>query len=107
MIRTTVEFDGSISGFVEVKVSRSTASSLAASFLGQSLGSVDSMVEATVSEVADVICGRFLSVLDPSATLSFDPPARETKAVKPPSVHRQTFQLDCGLLDITYQLKSA
>jgi CheY-specific phosphatase CheX len=106
-IRASVEFSGSLSGCLEVKVGRTTAQSLATSFLGQAVRPADPLSEATVFELADVICGRFLSVLNPSAMLTIQPPARGTRGMESSAAaEKQTFQLDCGLLHITYRFDS-
>jgi CheY-specific phosphatase CheX len=106
LIRTSVAFTGSISGFIRLQASTETADWLTASFLGQTQTSANPLSEATVSELANVICGRFLSSLDPSARLTIYPPGPDTTTLDARVVRWQTFQLDCGLLRIAYQLNS-
>lgn len=105
-VRTAVPFTGSISGCLKLHVSRPTAEWLAASFLGQDLTPNSPLAEQTVRELGNVICGRFLSQLDPSASLNIQPPVADTSKSDCADSAWHMFRADAGLLRIKFQFDS-
>ena len=98
-IGTTVAFKGSLSGQLSLEFIEATAAQLSAAFLGLEELPADSTTTAeVVGELGNVICGRMISIFDPCADVSIQPPA---KADGPASgQHWRTFRSDAGLLRI-------
>lgn len=107
-IVTAVNFYGSRSGRLQLEVSSSAAWSLRKAFLGtkeqdEAAGEAGELV----GELGTMICGRFLSAVDPLSTLSLSTPETCAPAVREPELVRvkktgaglrQGFLLDSGHL---------
>jgi CheY-specific phosphatase CheX len=71
----TVTFDGSSHGTLSVSAPLSTASALAAGFLGEEEGSVArAQARAVVGELANVLCGVVLGRMNPDGDFVISPP---------------------------------
>ena len=71
----TVTFGGSSHGELSVSAAQSTATLLAAGFLGAEDASVaEAQVRAVVGEIANVLCGVVLGHLDPTGNFVISPP---------------------------------
>lgn len=107
VITTSIGFHGSFSGCLRLEISGDAANWLAASFLGLREVTADSgAAEATVDELGNVICGCFLSLLDPSASVRIDPPAKQGLSSESADVVWQNFRADSGLLRVAFQFDS-
>lgn len=107
MIASCVQFHGSLSGSLWLEMSSGTADWLTVSFLGLSdLAPERSQAEDTVCELGNVICGRLISWLDPSATLRIDAPVKAKAANASRELVWQNFRADAGLLRVAFQLNS-
>ncbi len=107
IIASCVPFHGSLSGCLWLEMSSSTADWLAASFLGVSdVAPAGSQAEDTVCELGNVICGRLISSLDPSANLRIDPPLKTRTGNTSRELVWQNFRADAGLLRVSFQLNS-
>lgn len=102
-IITAVNFYGSRTGRLKLEVSSSAAWSLRDAFLGA--GEQDGGLEGAgqvVGELGTIICGRFLSSVDPLSTMSLDTPELGQPVVvrveKAPQHVRQGFLLESGHL---------
>ncbi len=107
VLASSVNFGGSLSGCLCLEMSSSAAGWLAASFLGlRDVGLADSQAEDTVCELGNVICGRFISWLDPSADLRIDAPVKLKVANASGELVWQNFRADAGLFRVGFQLNS-
>ena len=111
-IVTAVNFYGSRSGRLQLEVSSSAAWSLRDSFLGkpeQGQAAADSAGEV-VAELGTMICGRFLSSVDPLSPLSLATPETSQCSVSvlrdAPRNVRQGFLLQAGHLTASVQFDS-
>jgi hypothetical protein len=103
-IVTAVNFYGSRSGRLQLEVSSSAAWSLRDAFLGtcdEDRGALDTTGQV-VGELGTMICGRFLSSVDPLSTMNLATPqigqqSRETDDKRSTQV-RQRFVLESGHL---------
>ena len=101
-IVTTVNFYGSRTGRLKLEVSSSAAWSLTDAFLGDPEPAADAP-EALVSELGTMICGRFLSAVDPLGELSL------TKAEVKQEMNRageqvwENFALESGQLSASVE----
>ena len=103
VIVTAVNFYGSRTGRLKLEVSSSAAWSLRDAFLGSREPAENAEgAGQMVGELGTMICGRFLSSVDPLSTMSLAAPeAVEPVAVrvqKAPQQVRQGFLLDSGHL---------
>ncbi len=100
IVGTTVAFTGSLRGYLRLEIASAAASTLAESFLGLHDSTSDALeTEGTVQELGNVICGRFLSLLHPSASLSIDSPVQKL-AAPCSDLAWQNFRADCGPLRV-------
>ncbi len=106
VIASSVNFHGSVSGSLWLEMSSSAAHWLTASFLGLHDVGEDSLAEDTVCELGNVICGRFISWLDPSANLRIDPPVKGKAIAASRELVWQNFRADAGLFRVAIQLDS-
>ena len=109
VIATTVGFHGTFSGHLHLQVSSTAAKWLAASFLGirhEDLLPNSPIPQDTVCELGNVICGRFLSLLDPSADLKIDPPSKSAAIGSAACLEWRNFRADPGLLRVAFQIES-
>lgn len=107
VVGATIGFGGSVSGTLRLEIGRNTAEYLAASLLGLSnTASYSSLAEDTVSELGNMICGRFLSLLAPSAMLSIDSPVKSEKRDSGCAAPWHTFRADSGLFRIAFLFNS-
>lgn len=107
VIASSVKFHGSLSGYLWLEMGCSTAHWLTASFLGTSdVAPERSQAEETVCELGNVMCGRFVSRLDPSADLRIDAPVKGKAANTSRELVWQNFRADAGLLRVAFQLNS-
>jgi CheY-specific phosphatase CheX len=61
-LQVRVPFSGEVSGALEIRISKSTARSLAASFLGESEESLsESQIAQVVCDLANMVCGWIVS----------------------------------------------
>lgn len=103
-IVTAVNFYGSRSGRLQLEVSSSAAWSLREAFLGagQEQNTEDDTAGLVVEELGNMICGRFLSAVDPLSEMSLGRPEPSKKAAAPSSDAlqsvRQGFLLESGHL---------
>jgi CheY-specific phosphatase CheX len=106
-IATDVKFRGSYVGRLRLEMGKNTAELLATSFLGfRSLQPDSSAPRETVHELGNIICGRFLSELDPSAELNIDPPMETKPLGDSAEVLWHNFQADCGAFRVAVYLDS-
>ncbi len=103
-IVTAVNFYGSRTGRLQLEISSSAAWSLRDAFLGtaQQENAADETAGQVVEELGTMICGRFLSAVDPLSEMSLARPELSKQPVAPannglPSL-RQGFLLDGGHL---------
>src|SRR5581483_3982862 len=94
VIGATVSFGGTLSGRLRVEISSFAASRLASSFLGQDVAVGSPLAEHTVCELGNVICGRFLSLLNPSAHLNIHPPITSETPIGDAGLIWQNFRAD-------------
>lgn len=104
-IVTAVNFYGSRSGRLKLEVSSSAAWSLRDAFLGDPRpqdGAVDEAAGQVVGELGTMICGRFLSSVDPLSSVTLGMPELERPVEKQAegelAAVRQNFVLDSGHL---------
>lgn len=106
VIATRINFWGNLTGCLRIEISGDTANWLAVSFLGIHDAALEpSMAEDTVCELGNVICGRFLSLLDPSANLRIDAP-RKQEPSNSGEIAWQHFRADSGLLRVAFEFNS-
>ena len=99
-IVTAVNFYGSRSGRLELEVSSSAAWSLRDAFLGEPQPGLDKgSADQVIGELGTMICGRFLSAVDPLSELTLATPRKSAVAPgKAPQQLRQAFSVDSGHL---------
>lgn len=99
-----VSFKGSRNGALDVAVPESTATALAASFLGESPDSVPpGQVPAVIGELANVLCGVVLGKIENGGQFVIAPPqvARQDLAALARHLEtRQIFELEEGTLSV-------
>ncbi len=103
-IVTAVNFYGSRTGRLQLEVSSSAAWSLRDAFLGtaEQENAADETAGQVVEELGTMICGRFLSAVDPLSDMTLGRPELRKQAAAPannavPSL-RQGFLLESGHL---------
>jgi CheY-specific phosphatase CheX len=104
-----VTFKGSRSGALDVSAPQSTATALAAAFLGESPESVpDLQVPAVIGELANVLCGVVLARVEEGGNFAIAPP-RISQLDAPQSVPtlgiRRVFELEEGTLSVGLTLE--
>lgn len=107
VISTSVAFHGTWSGCVRMEMSRDAADWLAASFLGVRDAALESgLAEETLFELGNVICGRFVSLLDPSADLRMDAPVPMNTTGDSAGFAWQHFRAEAGVLRVAFEFTS-
>jgi hypothetical protein len=101
--KITLPFRGSYSGFLHLSVELAAARALTSQFLGHEDVKVTSAseVDGTVRELGKVICGHFLSGLDPAGRLMILPACSGTEALN--ESLEQTFRIPAGHLRVAIQ----
>ena len=98
-----VTFTGSRSGALEVSAPQSTATVLAAAFLGENADSVaDTQVPAIIGELANVMCGVVLGRLEQGGQFAIAPP-QVSRMEGPAASHRgvrRVFEIEEGTVSI-------
>lgn len=96
-MRARVAFRSSLAGFLELAITPTAARTLAAALLGLPAGEPPCKddVDGTICELSTVICGRFLSLFDPSSSLQLESPRLGVHASTAPGL-RLSFKLDDG-----------
>ncbi len=104
-IVTAVNFYGSRSGRLKLEVSSSAAWSLRDAFLGkrEQEEAGDGSAGDVVGELGTMICGRFLSAVDPLANMSLGTPRKGHAGEPAAQGLRQGFVLDSGHLTASVQ----
>ena len=104
-IVTAVNFYGSRSGRLQLEVSSSAAWSLRDAFLGgrEQDAEVDGSAGELVGELGTMICGRFLSSVDPLAKMSLAAPEMGNTGEHAFEDVRQGFLLNSGHLRASVQ----
>lgn len=102
-IVTAVNFYGSRTGRLQLEVSSSAAWTLREAFLGTSEpeNGVNGTAGEVIGELGTMICGRFLSAVDPLSNLTMATPELSVEPVPVKSAVqtvRQQFQLESGHL---------
>lgn len=111
-IVTAVNFYGSRSGRLQLEVSSSAAWSLRDAFLGtaQPAEHEDATAGQVVGELGTIICGRFLSAVDPLSTVTLAAPHRCTSGSNHNETEtrrvRQGFLLESGHLTASIEFHS-
>lgn len=107
VIATRVKFHGSLSGCLRLETSAKAANRLAASFLGLAqLASESALAKDTVCELGNVICGRFLSLLEPAANLIIEVSRAAERAGADVEGQWQNFRADSGVLRVAVEFDS-
>ena len=111
--RVRLAFRGAPSGTLEVRLSEASARLLAAGFLGEDEEALtDSQPGEVVCELANMLCGSFVSGLEGEENFELGSPElaaggeEAAEAETPPSV-RQSYQLENGVLTVTVHLEAA
>lgn len=102
----TVVFRAGLAGTLELAVTPDAAQALASALLGLQPGEVpdEVHVDDTACELATTICGRFLSSLDPSASLFLERARLEPDGGAVPPDLRLGFQIERGEMAVSLRL---
>jgi CheY-specific phosphatase CheX len=101
VIGTTVAFSGTLSGCLQLETTKAAARGLATSFLG--LTASDTMASDMICELGNVICGRFLSLVEPGARVKIDTPVKRG-VIYSGDITWHNFRSDCGPLRVAFKL---
>lgn len=100
-----VAFRGEKSGFVSVRISKASARSLAASFLGESEDSLDdSRVEQVVCELANIFCGSIVTRMESHGSFDLGTPQLLSHSDQQESADagiQQSFAIERGTLTLS------
>lgn len=112
VLRVRLAFHGAPSGTLAVCLSAESARLLAAGFLGEDEEALtDSQPGEVVCELANMLCGSFVSGLEGEEKFELASPeltaggAETAEAETPPAV-RQSYQLENGILTVTVYLEA-
>jgi CheY-specific phosphatase CheX len=100
----SLRFRGSLSGYFAMKITTAVAEELSANFLGDDSESSAETTEtgSAVNEIANMICGSFLSAFDENGRFDLEQPAEispnEFEAI--PASISQTLYVSEGMLEI-------
>ncbi len=105
-LTVAVDFTGKPSGSTWIWLEKDTARSLAADFLGIDAGEIESeLIEQTVCELGNMICGSIVSRVESHSAFTLAPPRMEpAMSYAGPAPVR--FQLDRGELAVACRLLS-
>jgi hypothetical protein len=107
-LSAAVRFEGTRNGLLDVSAPQSTATTLAAAFLGESTDSVaDAQVPAVIGELANVMCGVVLARVEQGGNFAIAPPqvSRTDGPLAMPGGVRQIFEIEEGTLAIGLTLE--
>jgi hypothetical protein len=101
-----VAFRAGLAGTLELDVTPDAAQALACALLGLQPGETpgEAYVDDTVCELASTISGRFLSSLDPSASLCLERARLEADGSAAPPDLRLGFQVERGAMAVSLRL---
>lgn len=98
----SVAFRASLAGSLEIAIDPAAAQALASALLGLQPAETPAelYVDDTLCELANTICGRFLSSLDPTACLRLEPAHLSPKIAVPPDL-QLGFQVERGAMTVS------
>jgi hypothetical protein len=104
-VTANVNFSGDRSGTLQMAAEPSTAHALTAAFLGLDVSSAPTAAESgdALRELAGIVCGRFLSAVNPAARFTMRVTSRNRRARPSNSVLEQTYRLPSGDLRVALQ----
>jgi len=105
-LEACVAFSGAKSGSVSVRISEASARSLAASFLGESEGSLDdAQVAKVVCELSNMLCGSIVTKMECEECFDLGAPEllREPKSKASTGLKlQQSFAIERGTITVSF-----
>lgn len=102
----SVEFHGHPSGCLAVRVAPEAAREITAAFLGVDAAEItEEQIGETVRELANMICGSFISSVESDTLIRLDAPAGRAEPAPPEGAWLRQMQLDSGGLEVWLQWK--
>lgn len=104
--RILVSFRAGFAGSLDFDVAPAAARALATALLGSPVEEIPpcAYIDDTICELGTVICGHFLSALDPTAALQLEPARLVQQESTAPADLRLGFQLEQGPLAVSLRL---
>jgi CheY-specific phosphatase CheX len=104
-VEVCVSFSGDVSGILEVRISKASARSLAASFLGESEESLaESQIAQVVCELANMLCGWIVSKPEFHGCFELGSPellSPQNKRALGIPAYQQSFAVENGTLTVS------